>query len=175
MSCGFPGNAPEGTFNTHHIGVKTVDRWKKNRLFMRILSHLGLTAAYVRYCYENFHHTGGALGYFMRHVRMPDLNIITAEKVGWGSRIDLNKSFQPKAILAGTDPVALDYIAARDVLLPGTPPEVLNEAGLKYFELNDPDEKEGPFSRFLNETAKQGIGNRSAIKIEIHEDDLNYA
>ena len=79
MSCGFPGNSPEDTFNTHHIGVSKINKLKKNRLFMRVISRLGLSTAFLDYCYQHFHHTGGALGYFMQNVRMPDLNIITAE------------------------------------------------------------------------------------------------
>ena len=176
MSCGFQGDTPENTFNTHHIGVSKIIIWKKSKILMRIFSSLGLSFAFVGYCYQNFHHTGGALGYFMRHVRMPDLNIITAERIGWGSRIDVNKSFQPKVILAGTDPVALDYIAARDVLLPGTPPDVLFwDSGKTYYELNNSENKDGPFFKFLNETSQQGIGTLSNEKIKIHEAIVDHA
>lgn len=175
MSCGFPGDAPAGTFNTHHIGVSKFIRWKKNKLFMRLTSRLGLEGVFIDFCYQDFHCTGGALGHFMRHVQMPDLNVITAEQVGWGSRIDLKKSFHAKAVLAGKDPVALDYIAARDVLLPATPPDALNYFGLPYYELNDPENKDGPFYRFLKETEKQGIGNLDQGKIKIHKADLQHA
>ena len=161
MSCGFPGDAPEGTYNTHHIGVSRLKLLTKKRVVWRV----GRIDKFMQYCYRNFHHTGGALGYFMSHVRFPDLNIITAERVGWGSRVDLKKSFQAKMILASRDPVALDYMAAREVLLPSTPSEVMNKHGIKYQELNNPDV--GPHYKFLKETEKQGVGNLSPEKIRL--------
>ena len=82
------------------------------------------------YCYRNFHHTGGVLGFFMAHVRMPDLHIIAADLVGWGDRRRLDLACRPRAVLASTDPVALDYIAAKEILLPGTPPEAREVAGV---------------------------------------------
>ena len=163
MSCGFPGDAPKGTYNTHHIGVSKLKLLTKKRVVWRI----GRIDKFMRYCYRDFHHTGGALGYFMSHVRMPDLNIITGERIGWGSRVDLEKSFQPKTILASRDPVAIDYIAAREVLLPGTPSEAYHQSGLTYQELNNPDEHEGPYRKFLKETEKQGVGNLSPEKIRL--------
>jgi hypothetical protein len=74
-------------------------------------------------------------------------------------------------ILAGTDPVALDYIAAREVLLPGTPAGVVErKSGIPYRELNDPDRESGPFRQFLREANRQGIGNldESMIKTVVH-------
>ena len=175
MSCGFPGDAPADTYNTHHIGVSKFIRWKKNKLFMWLTSRLGLEGLFINFCYQDFHYTGGTLGHFMRHVRLPDLNVITADKVGWGSRIDLKRSFHAKSVLAGKDPVALDYIAARDVLLPATPPDSFNYFGHTYYELNNPDNMKGPFFRFLKETEKQGIGNLDQGKIKIHKADMHHA
>lgn len=163
MSCGFPGDLPEGTYNTHHIGVSKLKELSRRRLVWRIAG----TDIFRRYCYRNFHHTGGALGYFMKHVRMPDLNIITAERVGWGSRVDLAKSFQSKTILASQDPVALDYMAAREVLLSGTPPQETSSDGYRYHELNNPDIKDGPFHKFLAETVKQGVGTLLTGKMQL--------
>ena len=161
MSCGYPGDLPKDTFNTHFIGVSKLQELAKKRFIWRIHNFKRVT----QFCYRNFHHTGGALGHFMRHVRMPDLNIITAEWVGWGSRTDETKSFRPKAILTSRDPVALDYIAARDVLLPGTPTEEIDYYGLKYSYLNNPDVKESPFRVFLEETVSQGVGTLSSKNI----------
>ncbi|BBO67286.1 hypothetical protein DSCA_12160 [Desulfosarcina alkanivorans] len=175
MSCGFPGNEPEGTYNTHHIGVSELIRFKKNKLFMRLISRLGLEKAYIEYCYKDFHHTGGVLGYFMRNVRMPDLNIITAEIVGWGSRVNTKKSVQTKTVLAGIDPVSLDFIAARDVLLPATPSGEHNYYGVSYQKMNNPLIESGPFFKFIKETEKQGIGNLNQENIIIHKADFENA
>ena len=176
MSCGFPGDNPAGTFNTHHIGVSKFIRLKKNKLFMRLISFLGLEYAFIiNFCYKNFCYTGGALGYFMQFVRIPDLNIITAEQVGWGSRMDIHKAVRAKTVLAGFDPVALDFIAARDVMLSATPRKAINYYGIKYYDLNNPEEKDGPLIRFLKETQKQGIGNLDPNKIKIHKADLQHA
>jgi len=176
MSCGFPGDNPVGTFNTHHIGVSKFIQLKKIKILMRVISFLGLEYAFlIDFCYKNFCYTGGALGHFMQYVRQPDLNIITAEQVGWGSRIDLNKAIRVKTLLAGLDPVALDFIAARDVMLPATPKNALNYYGIKYYDLNNPEEKDGPFFRFLKETEKQGIGNLDPNKIKIHKANLQHA
>ncbi len=87
----------------------------------------------------------------------------------------VNKAIQVKTVLAGVDPVALDFIAARDVLLPATPKNELNYEGLKYYDLNNPEKKGGPFIRFLKETEKQGIGNLDPNKIKIHKADLQHA
>lgn len=170
MSCGWPGDEPDQTFNTHHIGVSKINSWKKNKTFVSIMSRLRLYGKFSSYCYRDFHHTGGALGYFMRHVKMPTLNIITAERVGWGSRIDLEKSVRTKTILASKDPVALDYISARDIVLPITPTDLpFWDSGYTYSELNDPDNKQGPLYRFINEASLQGIGNFNVDKITLNE------
>lgn len=99
---------------------------------------------------------------------MPDLNIIAAEYVGWGSRTDTGKSAHVKTILAGYDPVALDYIATREVLLPSTPQSERVNKRNSYRELNDPDNTEGPLYRFLHAAAQQGVGNCDLRKIAIH-------
>lgn len=164
MTCGFPGDEPVGTYNTHYIGVNKKIEWRRWKFIWRIARW----QKFIDYCYRNFYYTGGALGYFMKEVRMPDLNIITAHWVGWGSRTDPHKSCQPKAILASRDPVALDYIATRHILYPCTPPDIPRPEGDKtYKELNDPDNENGPFRKFLCETQKQGIGNLKEEKIRV--------
>jgi hypothetical protein len=163
MSCGFPGDRPEGTYNTHHIGVSELKELRTKRFVWRIAR----LDSFKRYINRDFHHTAGALGYFMKNIRLPDLNIVTAEWVGWGSRTAKEKSFRPQAILAGRDPVALDYIAAKEILLPGTPWEEVNDSGDNYRELNNPDIRGGSFRKFLQETQKQGIGVLDAEKIRV--------
>lgn len=82
MTCGFPGDEPEGTYNTHHIGVSRRIMWTRKRGAWRFRA---LLESLMDWCYRDAHHAGGVLGHFMRTVRMPDLNIIAAEWVGWGS------------------------------------------------------------------------------------------
>jgi len=159
MTCGFHAPAPAGTFNVHFVGVKKYIRYAE-RLHWR----LSFLQKFIKRkaSMKEFHYAGGALGYFMKHIRMPDLNIITAEWVGWGDRIDISRSSRPRSILASRDPVALDYVAAAEVLYPSTPPEEK-----KYRKLNDPFIKEGPFYKFLNECQRQGVGNIEKDKIRI--------
>ncbi len=149
MTCGFQGPEPKDTYNVHFIGVSKYIRYAQKM-------HWRLTLLAMR----NFFYAGGALGTFMKKIRMPDLNIITAEWVGWGSRWDTAKSCYPKTVLASRDPVALDYIAAKEVLLKGTP---IEEVALR--QLNDPSDISGPFYKFLFECYKEGIGNVNESKI----------
>lgn len=171
MTCGFPGDEPEGTYNTHHVGVSRLILWTRKRGMWR----LGALRWWLSdLCYCSFHHTGGVLGHFIRTVRTPDVNIITADWVGWGSRTDTEKSLHPRAILISRDPVALDYVAARDILCPNTPPDVAtNKYDLYYRELNNPDIYNGPFRKFLAETQSQGVGNLNANDIRIVSHDAD--
>ena len=166
MTCGFPGDLPADAYNVHHIGVS-----KMKHLFYHTLGLRGYRGAlrykFLDYCYRNFSYAGGALGCLMQYVKFPDLNIIAADLVGWGDRKKLDRAFRPKAILASTDPVALDYIAAKEILLPGTPSDEKEESGKKYKDLNNPDNPQGMFKKFLRETHKQGIGNINPERIRV--------
>ena len=62
---------------------------------------------------------GKEIGTFMKTIRKADLNITTAEWVGLSSRTD-PPVVQTKAVLASTDPVALDYHAAKYLLFPNS-------------------------------------------------------
>lgn len=75
---------------------------------------------------------GKEVGTFMKTVREADLNIVTAEFVGLASRVSPPVA-HTRAVLAGTDPVALDYHAAKYVLYPNS--------GLA---IHDPDDRRGP-------------------------------
>lgn len=160
MTCGLQAPEPKGTYNVHFVGVEP---WIKLSHWTRRDWGLGFAKDWLRKTtYTNFHYTGGALGKFMNSIRMPDINIITADWVGWGSRTDTAKSSKPRALLASRDPVALDFIAARDVLLASTPPgEQL------YRLLNDPERSDGPFYKFIRECHRQGIGNLDLDKIRV--------
>jgi hypothetical protein len=162
MTCGHRGVKPDGFYNFHSVGSK------KSRLHWRIerlRKKFGL--GYIS------HFDGGAVGYFMRHVRMADLNIITAERVGWGSRIDTSLSAKTSTILASTDPVALDYYAAKHILLPSTPRHKRDEKhGYYYHEYNNPDKPNRPLRWQLEECLLQGIGTLDATKMKIHKHSL---
>jgi len=173
MTCGFPGDLFPETYNMHHIGVSRRISWLKHGHW-RVRAYQGRARfLFEDFCYRNFHHTGGALGHFMAHVRFPDLNIIAAELVGWGDRKKLEMAFRPRAILAGMDPVALDYVAAKEILCPGTPAEAKEVSGRSIRRLNDPDDVEGPFYKFLRETQRQGIGTIDPEKIVVHRSNLS--
>lgn len=161
MSCGFQAPLPEDTYNVHFIGVKKYIKYasKFNRKYLWKFKY-----HFRAWAYKNFHYTGGALGKFMKDIRMPDLHIITAHWVGWGGRLDDQRNSYPKTLLAGYDPVALDYIAAKYVLLNETPK---NETKLR--DLNDPDNVSGPFYRFLKECHNQGVGNLLEAKMKVTE------
>lgn len=115
----------------------------------------------------NFHSIGlegmgGALGQWLHAVKQPDLNIITAEWVGWASRIEPGEAVRGRSIIASEDPVALDYWAAKHILHPLTP----DSYGLKAF--HNPDYPYSPFRHYLAACQAQGIGTMNAEDIELH-------
>ena len=168
MTCGFQAPEPKGTFNVHFVGVEPLIKFS---YWTRRDWGLGFAKDWLRKTsYTNFHFTGGALGKFMTSIRMPDLNIITADWVGWGSRTDTTKSAKPLALLASRDPVALDFIAARDVLLKATPYDEV-----AYRMLNDPTRSDGPFHKFIRECHLQGIGNLDPLRIRVNRTNIQKA
>ena len=92
------------------------------------------------------------------------MNFIAAEWVGWGGRTDSSKSARPKALLASMDPVALDYIAARDILLESTQQQTKDSY---FIRLNNPDLE--PFRGFLEECRKECGGNIRQEHIDIRQ------
>lgn len=159
MTCGFHGPEPEGYTNTHYIGMKdshAIWRWAQE-------TGGPVRAVVTRALPEedaiDFWHTGGALGHFMRRVRRPDLCVVTAEWIGFGSRTVADLSARPGIVLAAKDPVTLDATAAREVLMPAT--RAAGEKGERFLALNDPDNADGPFHKFLVETRRE-IGGRVA-------------
>jgi hypothetical protein len=118
--------------------------------------------------YVNFHHIGvpglgGAVGTFMNTIRKADLNITAAEQVGFASRTDRRLAARTRTVVAGTDPVALDYYAAKHILRPLGGPVV---------ELNDPDNAQGPFRRYLELCAAQGGGTCDENNMEVDAFDF---
>jgi len=167
MTCGYPGTEPRGYWSTHFIGSESVLR-RAGLLSRRILEKFegdhGRVSRWVSHLGEfRFRYTGGALGYWIKTVRRPSMNFVCAEWVGWGSRTDPARSTRPKALLASTDPVALDYVAARDVLLPATERSTTDR---RYIRLNNPDLE--PFHGFLYECQRECGGNLDPAMIEVH-------
>lgn len=166
MTCGYQGVSPEGYYNTHFIGSESFffnygmkfRYWGRKYGFGQELGKTMQSAGTF-----NNQYTGAALGYWMRHIRMPDLNILAAEYVGWGSRTDPSKRTKSNIVAVSTDPVALDYYGAKEILLNNTPHE---ETTLR--QLNNPDQ--APFNLFLKECQKQGIGCQSFSQITVVKD-----
>lgn len=83
----------------------------------------------------------GSMGTLMAETRMPDLNIMDAiyinantDRSGRGPSTDYNEAAFTKTILVSTDPVALDYYAAGEVLYPA-----IKESGDEIQQLHDRD------------------------------------
>ena len=163
MSCGYPAPLPANTYNTHHVGVTPL--FKILARYRQSLKKIpGFYKIYLHPEVFRFHFTGGVLGSFMKQIRKPDLNIITAIKIGWGSRTRTNMASQTNALVASTDPVALDFWAAKHLLLQAT---VQAGAPLKYVRLNDPENKNGPFFRFLTECRRELGGTMDETKMTL--------
>lgn len=110
MSCGYWGLEPKNYANIHFCG----DRYYR-------------------------HAKAGPIGHFIKTIKKADINIVTAEWVGWGSRTDITKAAQAKTILVSTDPFALDYVGAKNIVLPIS----------KNNRLHDPENFESPIHKYL--------------------------
>lgn len=115
----------------------------------------------------NFHSIGvegmgGALGAWLKSIIQPTLNIITAEWVGWGSRVEPAEAVRARSIIASTDPVALDYWASKYILHALTP----DHYGLKAY--HNPDYPYSPFRTYLLACQAQGAGTMNPNDIILH-------
>lgn len=168
MSCGYPAPKPENSFNTHHIGASAVFRWMaKHRTTLSKIPYFYDT--YLHPSIFRFQFTGGVLGSFMKNIRRADLNIITANRVGWGSRTDTEMAYQADILTASTDPVALDFWSCANVLLPAT-----KKAGAEeyYLKLNDPEIEDGPLRLFLEECRRELGGTSDPNLINVVRSDM---
>lgn len=166
MTCGEQGPEPKGYYNFHYIALG----WPKDTILGSILESLvrskvvrksiSLTKA-IRKIGPVSGAIGGAVGHFMKTIRMADLNIIAAEYAGYEGRWETPA--HTRTVLASTDPVALDYYAAKYVLYP--------QGGSKA-ELNNPDNKNGIFRQYLELCHAQGIGTLDENQMVIHEYDF---
>ena len=123
--------------------------------------------ANVHFCGEGYYPyaKGGPIGYFMKTVRKADLNIITAEWVGWGSRTDVKKATRARTILASTDAVALDYYAAKYLMYPLT-------KNKRHHHPDNPDSSVRKFLELASQAAGDGTLDESLMRI--HRCDLRH-
>ena len=168
MSCGYPAPEPSGTFNTHHVGASAIFRYLAGaqRKMRELRNYDWFNYIYLHPSVFRFRFTGGVLGSFMREIRRADLNIITAIKVGWGSRIDPHKSLRADTVLASTDPVALDYWATANILLPATRRSTDDESLIR---LHNPNIIDGPLRSFIEECRREAGGTSDPDLIELVE------
>ena len=89
---------------------------------------------------------GAEIGVFLKTIRKADLNITTAEWIGLASRTD-PPVVRTKAVLASTDPVALDFHAAKYLLYPNSKVPVHN-----------PDDALRPMNQYLLKCFEKGGG-----------------
>jgi hypothetical protein len=103
---------------------------------------------------------GAEIGVYLNAVRKADLNIVTAEWVGLASRTDLPAA-RTQAVLACTDPVALDYHSAKYVLYPNS--------GIRF---HNPDDPESPTHQYLKACADHGGGIFDEGKVAVKSFDV---
>ena len=122
----------------------------------------------------NFHsigslEMGGALGTFLNTIRYTDLNIVTAEWVGWGNRVDPEIVAHAKTILASRDPVALDYWGTKNILYPFTPDDCEEK------EYHHPENTNGHLWKYLWECTNQDVGtmNESEMNVTLFNFNAN--
>jgi len=103
---------------------------------------------------------GAEVSAFMKTVRKADLNITTAEWIGLASRTEPPVA-RTRAILASTDPVALDYHATRYLLYPNS-----------SIAHHNPDNARSPLYRYLARCAADGGGVFDEARVAIESYDL---
>jgi hypothetical protein len=103
---------------------------------------------------------GAEIGIFMKTIRKADLNITTAEWVGLASRSEA-PVVHTKAILASTDPVALDYHAAKYILFPNS-----------NLAIHNPDNRKGPLYPYLVKCAESSGSVLDETKVEVKSYDF---
>jgi hypothetical protein len=103
---------------------------------------------------------GAEIGVYLSTIRRADLNIVTAEWVGLSSRTDAPVA-RTKAVLAGSDPVALDFHCAKYILHPNS--------GIKYHRSDAP---ESPAYQYLKACSEHGGGVFDERKVEIRSWDF---
>lgn len=166
LTCGYKGKKPSGYYNFHYIAVD----WPSIGILRRGLKSF-ITSGFARkqkitrktadFVGPQNGAIGGAVGHFMKSIRMADLNIIAAEYAGHEGR--KKAPAHTKTVLASTDPVALDYYAGKYVLYP------LDGSKAKY---NNPDNPRCTFHKYLKVCHAQGIGTLDERHMVLHKYDF---
>jgi len=133
LSCGYWGIEPKGYANVHFCGE-----------------------GYYPYA------KAGPIGHFMKTITKADLNIVTAEWVGWGHRTNVKRATRTRTILASTDPIALDYYGAKNLVYPLS----------RNKEYHDPDNPQSSVWKFLDlalRTCGEGTLDESMMRVHIFD------
>lgn len=134
-----------------------------------------LNGGYLSGSYHNFHSfpfngsapgpvpgmLGKEIGMFMKAIRKADLNITCAEWVGLTSRVNPPVA-HTRAILASTDPVALDYHATKYVLYPNS-----------NVSIHNPDNKKSPLYQYLLRCSGEGAGMLDEARVAVKTYDFH--
>ncbi len=104
---------------------------------------------------------GAEIGEYLTTIRRADLNIVSAEWIGLASRVDKPVA-RTRAVLAATDPVALDYHCAKYILYPNS--------GIRF---HNPDAEQSPAHQYLRACADHGGGIFDERKVAIKSYDFN--
>jgi len=103
---------------------------------------------------------GAEIGEYLTTIRRADLNIVTAEWIGLASRVE-KPIVRTRAVVASTDPVALDYHSAKYILYPNS--------GIKF---HNPDEEKSPSRQYLMACAEHGGGEFDERKVAVKSYDF---
>ncbi len=103
---------------------------------------------------------GAEIGVYLSSVRRAALNIVTAEWVGLASRTDPPVA-HTRAVLASTDPVALDFHSAKYLLYPNS-----------RIRFHDPEDPQSPTHQYLKACADHGGGIFDESKVAVTSFDL---
>lgn len=139
LSCGYKGLTPIGYYNVHHCGGR-----------------------FFKYA------KAGPIAFFIKNIRKADMNIVTAEWVGWGHRMDTTKATRVRTVLASKDPVTLDYYGAKYLVYPLS----------KNKEYHDPDSPNSSVRKFLDltlVTLGDGTIDKKRMKVYPYDfEELQY-
>ncbi len=102
---------------------------------------------------------GKEIGVFMKTIRKADLNVTCAEWVGLTSRTNPPIA-HTRAILACTDPVALDYHATKYLLYANS-----------KVSIHNPDNKKSPLHQYLLRCSEEGGGlfDETQVAVRTHD------
>ena len=103
---------------------------------------------------------GAEIGVFLSKIRRADFHIVTAKWVGLADRIEPPVA-KVDAILASSDPVALDYHSAKYLVYPNS--------GIRF---HDPDNPDSPTYQYIKSCSDHGGGVFDESKIRVQSWDF---